>query len=149
MFHALLAAEGVPAYAHWRVNRLGVRDLQDSKGPAMQKRLPLFLLLILVSRISAASGQDRSAAPPPAVAPFNAEQARQHQAAWAEHLGQPVEIANSIGMKFRLIPPGEFKMSSEEPAQKEADYFNKRYSCGVKAEAYASENPAHKARITN
>ena len=51
-------------------------------------------------------------APPPAIAPFNAEQAKQHQEAWAKHLGVPVEYTNSIGMKFRLIPPGEFTMGS-------------------------------------
>jgi hypothetical protein len=44
--------------------------------------------------------------PPPAIAPFDAEQARKHQEAWAEHLGLPVEWTNSIGMKFVLIPPG-------------------------------------------
>ena len=51
-------------------------------------------------------------APPPAIAPFDADQAAQHQQAWADHLGVPVEFENSIGMKFRLIPPGEFLMGS-------------------------------------
>ena len=51
-------------------------------------------------------------APPPAIAPFNAEQAQQHQEAWARYLRVPVEYSNSIGMKFRLIPPGEFTMGS-------------------------------------
>ena len=50
--------------------------------------------------------------PPPAIAPFDAEQAKQHQEVWAKHLGVPVEHTNSIGMKFRLIPPGEFIMGS-------------------------------------
>jgi hypothetical protein len=52
--------------------------------------------------------------PAPAVAPFDAAQAKQHQEAWAEHLGVPVEFENSIGMKFVLIPPGEFDMGSTE-----------------------------------
>ena len=51
-----------------------------------------------------------ASAPPPAVAPFDAMQAKQHQQAWADHLGEPVETTNSIGMKFVVIPPGEFKM---------------------------------------
>ena len=51
-------------------------------------------------------------APPPAIAPFDAAQAKQHQEAWAKHLGVPVEYTNSIGMKFRLIPPGEFIMGN-------------------------------------
>jgi hypothetical protein len=45
-------------------------------------------------------------APPLAVAPFNSQEARAHQQAWAAHLGQPVAFTNSIGMSFRLIPPG-------------------------------------------
>ena len=53
-------------------------------------------------------------APPPAIAPFNAEQAKQHQEAWAKYLGVPVEYTNSLGMKFRLIPPGEFTMGSTQ-----------------------------------
>ncbi|MBI1311544.1 SUMF1/EgtB/PvdO family nonheme iron enzyme [bacterium] len=51
-------------------------------------------------------------APPPAVAPFDEAQAKAHQQAWADHLGVPVEYTNSMGMKFRLIPPGEFLMGS-------------------------------------
>ncbi|RLS58210.1 MAG: hypothetical protein DWH91_02830 [Planctomycetota bacterium] len=46
--------------------------------------------------------------PAPAIAPFTADQAKQYQEAWAKHLGVPVEYTNSIGMKFRLIPPGEY-----------------------------------------
>ena len=52
--------------------------------------------------------------PAPAIAPFTAEEAKQHQEAWAKHLGVPVETTNSIGMKFRLIPPGEFLMGSSD-----------------------------------
>ena len=47
-----------------------------------------------------------------AVAPFSAQQAKAHQEAWAAHLGLPAELTNSIGMKFTLIPPGEFMMGS-------------------------------------
>ena len=50
--------------------------------------------------------------PPLAVVPFDAAQAKQHQEAWGKHLGMPVETTNSIGMKLRLIPPGEFMMGS-------------------------------------
>jgi serine/threonine protein kinase len=44
--------------------------------------------------------------------PFDDKQAAAFQEAWAKHLGVPVEIENSLGMKFRLIPPGEFAMGS-------------------------------------
>ena len=60
------------------------------------------------------------AAPPPAVAPFNVEQAKKHQEAWAAFLNVPVEYTNSIGMKFRLIPPGEFQMGSTQEEMKTA-----------------------------
>jgi formylglycine-generating enzyme required for sulfatase activity len=39
--------------------------------------------------------------------PFDADHARAQQETWAKRLGVPIEITNSIGMKLRLIPPGE------------------------------------------
>jgi len=39
-------------------------------------------------------------------------QARNHQAAWAKHLGTTVEAKNSLGMAMILLPPGEFQMGS-------------------------------------
>jgi serine/threonine protein kinase/formylglycine-generating enzyme required for sulfatase activity len=47
-------------------------------------------------------------APKPAIAPFDMDQAKKHQDAWAGYLKLPVEYTNSIGMEFRLIPPGEY-----------------------------------------
>jgi formylglycine-generating enzyme required for sulfatase activity len=55
----------------------------------------------------------RGEAPLPAMAPFSAEEAQQHQQRWADYLGVPVEYENSIGMKLVLIPPGQFRMGSE------------------------------------
>jgi serine/threonine protein kinase len=58
------------------------------------------------------TGKTESAAglqPPLAIAPFDAEQARNFQETWARFLNVPVEYANSLGMKFRLIPPGEYE----------------------------------------
>ena len=63
---------------------------------------------------------DATKAPPRAIAPFNDKQARQHQEAWAAHFKLPVEFTNTIGMRFRLIPPGEFLMGST-PAEIEAE----------------------------
>jgi serine/threonine protein kinase/formylglycine-generating enzyme required for sulfatase activity/WD40 repeat protein len=56
--------------------------------------------------------------PRPAIAPFDANQARKHQEEWAAHLGVPVLWEDSAGMKFALIPPGEFLMGSP-PAELE------------------------------
>jgi formylglycine-generating enzyme required for sulfatase activity/serine/threonine protein kinase len=63
---------------------------------------------------SQASGPAGTNAPPLAVAPFDAKQARAHQEAWAGHLGTAVETTNSVGQKMILIPPGEFMMGSSD-----------------------------------
>ncbi len=49
-----------------------------------------------------------------AVAPFDEPSAKRFQQEWARYLGTEVEVTNSIGMKFRLIPPGEFDMGSTD-----------------------------------
>lgn len=58
--------------------------------------------------------QQGTQGPKPAIAPFDATQARKHQEAWAAYLNVPVEFTNTVGMKFRLIPPGEFTMGSTQ-----------------------------------
>ncbi|MGH7135996.1 MAG: SUMF1/EgtB/PvdO family nonheme iron enzyme, partial [Pirellulales bacterium] len=84
-------------------------------------------------------------APPRTVAPFDAKQARAHQEAWASHLGIPLELTNSIGMRLVLIPPGEFTMGSPEaeiavlvegaPNQDWRSWFR-------------SEGPQHRVKLT-
>jgi formylglycine-generating enzyme required for sulfatase activity len=71
------------------------------------------------ARQPAADGAWPADAPPPAIAPFDEEQARQHQQAWADYLKLPQEYTNSVGMKFVLIPPGEFTMGSTAEEIKE------------------------------
>ncbi len=84
--------------------------------------------------------------PPPAVAPFNAEQARQHQAAWAQHLGVPVVQTNSIGMKLSLIPPGEFDMGA---APKEAAWAKEQDKANDAGGFWAGTTvPQHRVTIT-
>ena len=57
-------------------------------------------------------------APPPAIAPFSADQARQHQQAWADYLGvaveRVIELPNGEKLTMVLIPPGEFLMGSTD-----------------------------------
>lgn len=55
------------------------------------------------------------ARPKEAIVPFSEEQAKQFQLAWANYLRVPVEWTNSIGMKFRLIPPGKFVWPPGQP----------------------------------
>ena len=84
-------------------------------------------------------------APPPAIAPFNAEQAQAHQQAWAASLKVPVEYTNSIGMKFRLIPPGEFLMGSAPEEIQAEQLMASQQSPRVDIE---SEGPQHKVVLT-
>lgn len=81
-------------------------------------------------------------APPLARAPFDAAQAREYQKAWAKYLGVPVVITNSLGMKFRLIPPGEFTMGATDT---EVEDWMK---LGVSALAGKLSAPAHPVRLT-
>ena len=67
-----------------------------------------------------------------AVAPFDAAVARRHQDEWAKHLTAPVEVTNSIGMKFVLVPPGEFLMGSPDSD----------------TDGQSDEKPQHRVRIT-
>ena len=80
-------------------------------------------------------------APPLAIAPFDAAKAKDHQVVWGRHLGVEVETTHPIGMKLRLIPPGEFAMGA---TQAEFDLF--------KAEERIAElkrqMPEHAVRIS-
>jgi formylglycine-generating enzyme required for sulfatase activity len=81
-----------------------------------------------------------------AIAPFGAARAKQHQEAWAKHLGVSVTMTNRIGMKFMLIPPGEFLMGSGESAQETAKFFQ---TYGKNAAVwFEQEHPQHRVRIT-
>jgi formylglycine-generating enzyme required for sulfatase activity len=66
------------------------------------------------------------------LAPFDSKLAKNAQELWSEHLGRPVEWTNNIGMKFRLIPPGEFLMGAPNGEVGALDH----------------EKPQHKVRIT-
>jgi serine/threonine protein kinase/formylglycine-generating enzyme required for sulfatase activity/Flp pilus assembly protein TadD len=86
--------------------------------------------------------------PPPATAPFDEKKAKEHQAAWAKYLGVPVEMTNSIGMKFVLIPSGEFMMGSTAREIAECVEQNRVWNDGVFGEWLQHETPQHRVRIT-
>ncbi len=85
-------------------------------------------------------------APPPAVMPFDAEQARQHQEAWAAYLQVPVEWTNSMGMEFRLIPPGEFLMGAPRQEIDEAIALAPNFPSWHGH--FRSESPPHRVVVT-
>ncbi len=72
--------------------------------------------VVVVVTLARGSGPAAGAADAPslAVSPFDAKQAKLHQEAWSKHLGQPVELTNSIGMKLAFIPRGKFLMGSPD-----------------------------------
>jgi formylglycine-generating enzyme required for sulfatase activity/serine/threonine protein kinase len=96
-------------------------------------------------------------AAPPAIAPFDADQARAHQQAWAKYLGVPMEKEVVVGqnadgedvkLTMVLIPPGEFMMGStkEEQAKflEEAKAANDKWGM----DRISKEGPQHRVRIT-
>jgi tetratricopeptide (TPR) repeat protein/serine/threonine protein kinase len=101
------------AAAEWRY----VLAHAPGAGPEWIARHPYFAKLLAASAsVQGAKGSDpappAAAQPPLAVVPFSAEEAVRLQQAWADHWGVPVAIENSLGMKFRLIPPGVFDMGT-------------------------------------
>jgi serine/threonine-protein kinase len=91
----------------------------------------------------------QSPIPPPAVAPFDAAGAQQHQATWAKHLGLPVKETNAIGMPLELIPPGEFAMgSTSEEIATESQRAKERNEVQGYLHRVASEGPRHRVKIT-
>ncbi|MCY2995819.1 MAG: SUMF1/EgtB/PvdO family nonheme iron enzyme, partial [Planctomycetota bacterium] len=88
----------------------------------------------------------RGKPPALAVAPFDAKQAKQHQTVWAKYLGVPIEFTNSIGMKFILIPPGEFMMGSTPGEIEEA--LKVTGDDNHWQELIKSEAPQHKVILT-
>ena len=73
----------------------------------------------------------KSLSPPPlAVAPFDAAKAKEYQEVWAKHLGVEPEITNSIGMKFRLIPPGRSPAGSDTRGCRGRDHGDRPRSVG-------------------
>ncbi len=63
----------------------------------------------------------------------------------AERLGVPVETTNSIGMKFMLVPPGEFEMGASEEEIKRVTEGQKERRDLLEIH---SEMPQHHVKIT-
>ena len=96
--------------------------------------------------------QPTTEAPPLAIAPFDADQAKKHQQAWADYLGVPVErdidLGDGVKLTMVLIPPGEFMMGSTEEEQKRFLEEAKASKDEWAIERIPSEGPQHRVRIT-
>ncbi|MDB5334664.1 MAG: Serine/threonine protein kinaserelated protein [Planctomycetaceae bacterium] len=86
-------------------------------------------------------------APPFAKVPFDPVQAQQLQVAWAKYLKVNVEYTNKIGMKFRLIPPGEFIMGSS-PAEVDEALKSFGDDQPLLTKTGRSEAPQHRVTLT-
>jgi len=120
----------------WTIGAGACRSADRDHFPPSTRLLDLgFRVLVTcpASPADAAKVPESTPAPPPlAVAPFDAKKAREHQEAWAKHLGVPVETTNSIGMKLVLIPAGVFVMGWPDTDR----------------DARPAEKPQHEVRIT-
>jgi len=85
--------------------------------------------------------------PPLAAVPFSAEGAREHQRRWAEHVSVPVEWTNSIGMKFVLIPPGEFHRGIPKAMAEEVNQAVAHMDPEL-AVMFRGAQPSHQVRLT-
>ncbi|MFL5240690.1 MAG: SUMF1/EgtB/PvdO family nonheme iron enzyme [Gemmataceae bacterium] len=91
----------------------------------------------------------KASTPPLAKAPFTSEEAKQHQEAWAQHLGVPVETTNSVGIKLALIPPGEFNMGlTAAEIEAAITRIKNRPNDNWLVYAYKTSGPLHKVVLT-
>ncbi len=96
------------------------------------------------SRVPAASQS-----PPLAIAPFDERTAKQHQTLWAKYLNVPVVKTNAIGMRFMLIPPGEFDMgSTAEEVAGLLEEAKTKNAPGWHLDRLHAEAPKHRVKIT-
>jgi formylglycine-generating enzyme required for sulfatase activity len=88
-------------------------------------------------------------APNPAIAPFAAAQAKGYAETWAAHFRVAVERTNSVGMKLKLIPPGEFNMGA---TQVEIDRFvseaRQRQVVKLLIDLIQVDAPQHRVKLT-
>lgn len=141
------------------------RDLERIAGTPRRRALSLAAIVVpillagayVLSRTAPPSSQIDTAPPPGApidglpiaVLPFTPEEARAHQERWADHLGLPVQWTNSIGMKFVLIPPGEY-LRGVPPGDVEHDAPTPVEQGGEISgvHIFQSNLPQHRVRLT-
>ncbi len=156
IFQKMVAKQPAERYQSMRELIADLAPLVDSRRPHSRWVKRGVLAVVAVSVLTAgvmfsrqhvvdeSNGPIQIAQPiaPPsvAIAPFDGTQAATHQAAWAKYLNQPVESTNGIGMKLRLIPPGEFQQGASE---QEVEVFSK-----LEGRSLANDGPQHRVRLT-
>jgi len=147
-----LSARLPPGKYRLAVNKAGfeVFELGITIEPRAQRRVPVELERLRGGKPGQKAAKETpTSAPAPAVAPFDETQAKEYQRRWAEYLGVPVETTNSIGMKFVLIPPGEFEMGSSDEEIEQLTQQAKREGRSKRwRDLIPSEGPRHHIKIT-
>jgi formylglycine-generating enzyme required for sulfatase activity len=130
-----------PKAASQRVNRGGSWDNDSGNGRAANRGV--FASSVRYATLGLRLARVPVTVPAPANAPFDAEQARAHQQAWATHLGMTGETTNSIGMKLALIPAGKFRMGSpdNEPGREKDDREGPRHEVEITRPFYLGVYP--------
>ena len=116
-------------YAYVRDKHNGRKQSPEIKGE-FDANTPLVRLALL--------------APGLLIAPFDSDQARAGQDAWAKHLNVVRTTTSPSGVELVLIPPGEYLRGSSDAdvaAALKAD-------SDARAEHFKSEQPQHRVRIT-
>jgi formylglycine-generating enzyme required for sulfatase activity len=94
----------------------------------------------------------QGAQPAPLNAPFNRQKALDARKAWAEYAELAEERKNSLGMALVLIPPGEFRMGSEETFEELVQRFPHAKASvdrhSIVGALLSSASPQHPVRIT-
>jgi len=126
---------------HWYEQAIG--QLQGINRTKAEKRLAE------IAALAQAAPPRPGREPPRAIAPFDAKRARVFQLQWARYLKVPVEFTNSIGMRFVLIPPGEFDMgTTEQEVERRLKEAKRRGLPGWYQVYLPLEAPQHRVRLT-
>jgi formylglycine-generating enzyme required for sulfatase activity len=138
------APQPIPASA----NRFRRALLPALVGVAVLIAVAVWLIRPPVVKVARTTADRPIVAPQvvPVVAPFMAEQAQSHQADCARRLGVPVEFTNSLGMRFVLIPPGEYTRGSPpEVTDAVSEFFPKDLHFQA---SLRSQSPPHRVLLT-
>lgn len=119
-----------------RLERVQAEDLAFGRSTGRPRRT--FFLTTAWSEpseivvVGQAPPEPSSKPPPVAAAPADVPSAQQRQSQYAAAVELPIIVANSMGMKLSLIPPGEFLMGASDS----------------ETDASTAERPSHRVRIT-
>jgi serine/threonine protein kinase/formylglycine-generating enzyme required for sulfatase activity len=114
----------------------------DATAAGSESREPV-VASIPVSGFRGTWGAD---APPFAQVPVAADEAQELARLWGDHLGVPVEWTHPLGLRFRLIPPGEFVMGTD--ANRAQALMPQIVLEERSRECLKSESPRHRVVLT-